>query len=52
MSVVCVSPIHSSQTGLVESEAFDKYLLGPGSSSHTTEGVICRSVGSFGEKTS
>ena len=38
--------------GLVQSDAFNKSLLGPGSSSLASEGVVFRSVGSFGGKTS
>ena len=44
-------PFHSSKAGLVESDAFDKVLLGPGSSSLASEAVVHRSSCSSGGRT-
>ena len=45
-------PLCSFKTGLVESDAFSKSVLCLGSSSLASEGVICRSTGSSGGRTS
>ena len=47
-----VSPLLSSQTGIVESDAFDRSLLGTGSSSLGPEVIVCRFTGSSGGRTS
>ena len=44
-------PLCSSKTTFVESDAFDKYLLGLGSSSLASERVVCRAVESCSRAT-
>ena len=47
-----VYPLCSSKTSLVKSDAFEKSLLGPGSSSLASKGVAHRSVGFSGGRIS
>ena len=48
VSVLMHFPLHFSKTSLVKIDAFDKSLIGTGSSSLTSEGVICRFGSSVG----
>ena len=45
---LCISPLYSSKTGLVESDAFDILFLVPGRSCLASKGVVCRSAGPYG----
>ena len=47
-----IFPLCSSKAGFVKSDAFDKSLLDPGSSSPALEGVDRRCIGSSGGRTS
>ena len=49
---VCIFPFHSSKTGCVESDAFDKSLNDSSSSSMVSGGVVCQFVGSSGGRNS
>ena len=45
-------PLYSSKAGLVESDSFLRCVQCPGSSTLATKGVIHRSCGTFGGRTS